>query len=174
LIPDPAVVERVLDGDREAYAVLVERYQRSAHSVALGILCDFQAAEDATQEAFVTAFEKLGTLRKPERFGPWLIRITRHKALDALRQQRTTSPLEDAGDVAADPVDPALGEASARLLAEVQRLPERERQIVMLRHFDGLSVKEIALHLGQAVGTVTKTLSRAHARLRKRLRELEP
>jgi RNA polymerase sigma factor (sigma-70 family) len=174
LIPDAAVVERVLDGDREAYAVLVERYQRSAHAVAIGILRDFQAAEDATQEAFVAAFEKLGDLRKPERFGPWLIRITRRKALDALRQRRVISPPEQGEEVAIDPVDPALGEASARLLAEVQRLPGKERQTVMLRHFDGLGVKEIALHLGQAVGTVTKSLSRAHARLRKRLRELEP
>lgn len=173
-MPDAGVVERVLDGDREAYAVLVERYQRSVHSVALSILGDFQAAEDATQEAFVTAFEKLGNLRKPERFGPWLLRIVRHKSLDVVRRRKATVPLEQVEEVAADTVDPALSEASARLLAEVQRLPERERQVVMLRHFDGHSAKETAMHLGQAVGTVTKTLSRAHARLRKRLQELEP
>jgi RNA polymerase sigma factor (sigma-70 family) len=174
LIPDAAVVKRVLDGDREAYAVLVERYQRSAHSVALGILGDFQAAEDATQDALVSAFEKLGNLRKPERFGPWLVQIVRRKALDSVRRRWATSPLEQAGEVAADPVDPALGESSQRLLAEVLRLPEREKQVVILRHFDGLSVKDIAMHLSQAVGTVTKTLSRAHGRLRGRLRELEP
>ena len=67
---DSRLVEALRDGDQEAYVRLFRRHERSVRAVALAVLCDHDAAQDATQEAFLTAYEKVGSLRKGSSFGP--------------------------------------------------------------------------------------------------------
>jgi len=161
---DGEVIEAVLGGDRKAFAILVRRYERSVRAVAMSVLRDRHLAQDAGQEAFVKAFEKLGSLRRAEAFGPWLLKISRRCALDLVHKQRAQSlPEEDI--LEAKPAG-LLSEEKEHLLAAVVRLRESERQVVMLRHFGGYSVQEVADIAGRSVGTVTKQLSRAHRQLR--------
>ena len=161
---DGEVVNAVLGGDRKAFAILVKRYERSVRVIGMCVLRDRHLAQDAAQEAFVKAYEKLGSLRKAHSFGSWLMKISRRCALDIVAQRRERALPE--GDFVETEPTGLLDDEKARLLAAVMRLRESERQVVMLRYFDGYSVKEVAGITGRSVGTVTKQLSRAHRRLK--------
>jgi RNA polymerase sigma-70 factor, ECF subfamily len=163
---DAQLVERVRRGDLQAYAGLVARYEYAVRGSALGILRNYHAAEDTAQDAFVAAYQKLGGLRNGARFGPWLMRIVKRLALTRARAK----PPPAAFGALAEPADPhrdgRLDDELERLLQLVQRLPEQERVVVVLHHFDARGVQQVADITGRPVGTVTKQLSRAYARLR--------
>ena len=161
---DGEIVNAVLGGDRKAFAILVKRYERSVRAIGMCVLRDRHLAQDAAQDAFVKAYEKLPGLRKVHSFGSWLMKISRRCALDIVAQRRE-SALPEGDFVAAEPVG-LLDDEKERLLAAVMRLRESEKQVVMLRYFDGYSVKEVADIAGRSVGTVTKQLSRAHRHLK--------
>lgn len=166
---DAEFVEAVLGGDRASFAILVQRYERAVLGVALGVLRDHHAAQDVAQDAFTTAFERLGTLRRSGRFAPWVLGIARRKAID-LWHERSNRPQETVPpDRIAARSDGRLNERVEKAFEAIDRLPERQRQVVLFRYCDGLSVREIAEATGSPVGTVTKCLSRALARLRKAL-----
>ncbi len=171
---DAQLVNAALNGHRQAYATLVKRYERAVRATAAAVLRDYHAAQDAAQEAFVTAFEKLPSLRKGSVFGPWVLKIARRQAIRMARQRRTFQPLDLQADPPAARGDGGTGEVSGRLLSAVMRLPKHERVVVMLKYFDGHEVKVIAEMTTRPVGTVTKRLSRARRRLRKWLEESQP
>ncbi len=165
---DAELVIRAKRGDVAAFGALVERYERSVLAVALADLRDFHTAEDVAQAAFLSAYRRLASLRDGTRFGPWLLQIVRREVVDAVRSNRrvvATVPC-----VEGHPVAPALPAhdtgALGDLLALVARLPRRERLLIGLRYFDGKSMSEISQFTGRPVGSVTKQLSCAVARLR--------
>jgi RNA polymerase sigma-70 factor (ECF subfamily) len=161
---DGELIDAVVGGDRKAFAILVKRYERSVRAVTISVLRDRHLAQDAAQEAFVKAFEKLGSLRRAGAFGPWLLKISRRCALDIVQERRGES-LPESDTLEATPAR-LLDEERERLLAAVVRLRRSEKQVVMLRYFGGYNVKEVADIAGRSVGTVTKQLSRAHRQLR--------
>jgi RNA polymerase sigma-70 factor (ECF subfamily) len=167
---DAELVYAVLKGDTGAFANLVRRYEHAVRAVAVDILGEINAADDAAQETFIKAYEKSGSLKKPAAFGPWLLRIARRCALDAARRRRKTEPLQSLENVEAVSGNGRLDEDKQELLSAVVRLPSAERQVVMLRYFDQRSVRQVAEVCGRSVGTVTKQLSRAHRRLRNMLK----
>jgi RNA polymerase sigma-70 factor (ECF subfamily) len=182
MAPDAEIVGAVVRGQRDAFATLVARYERGAWVVARRVLRDDHAAADATQQAFLQAYQRLGNLREPERFGAWLMRIVRREAIREARRRtrRLDRPLEDPdGDPTDVPIAPsgqatALSEDSEVVLAALARLPEHERVAVALRYLDGYSVIEVAEALGRPLNTVTKQLSRAIGRLKRILRGVAP
>ncbi len=162
---DQSLVEAVLRGDRNTFAILVERYLGTVIAVTTEILRDKHAAEDVAQDAFVIAFERLQSLRDGAAFGYWLIRIARRVALRAARHQRRQRVLQVATRDAIAAPNEHLSDRSKELLRLVQRLPEHERVVVMRKYFDGHSVQEISEMTGQPVSTVTKKLTGARRRL---------
>jgi RNA polymerase sigma factor (sigma-70 family) len=170
---DAELVNAVLRGEKELFAVLVKRYERPVRAVALDVLGDYHSATDVSQDAFVRAYERLPGLRKPGSFGPWLMKITRRCALDSLRRRPKETRLETKIAAAIENPNGRLDEDKQRLLAAVVKLPGSEKQVVMLRYFGDNSVNDVADLLGRSVGTVTKQLSRAHRRLRKILERSE-
>ena len=170
---DTELVQAVLDGEKQAFAVLVKRYERPVRAVALDVLGDYHSAADVSQEAFVCAYEKLAGLRKPEAFGAWLMKIAHRCALDSARQKLKEPRLERKADTFVENPDGQLDEEKQRLLAAVVKLPRSEKQVIMLRYLGDNSVKDVADIVGRSVGTVTKQLSRAHKRLRKMLERSE-
>ena len=170
--PDEHFIREVLAGRRDAYAELVRRYEGQVHAAAWAILRDHQAAEDVTQESFLKAYTKLAALRTAGGFGPWLLAIVRRTATDRVRGQRHLVLVPDLPDRPS--LDAATGaeEDAAIVLSAIAQIPDREQQVVLHRYFDGLAVAEIAARLGCPVGTVTKQLSRAVARLRDHLQEI--
>ena len=163
---DAELVNDVLSGDKQAFGVLVKRYERPVRAIALDVLGDYHLAADVSQDAFVTAYENLPELRKPVVFGPWLMKITHRRALDCVRQKRDEAPLESVVPATIHNPDGQLDEEKQWLLAAVVKLPQGERQVIMLRYLAGHSVKDVAEIVGRSVGTVTKQLSRAHKHLR--------
>jgi RNA polymerase sigma-70 factor (ECF subfamily) len=158
-------------GDRLAFASLVQRYERVVISTAWSVTNDFHAAQDVAQESFLIAFRQLGSLRSPDGFGPWLLRIAKR---EALRRSRTRSPV-GASTVAVEAVgpsgEPAWHDEQEDLIQAIGRLPEHEREVVVFHYLDGRPAVEVAELTGRPVGTVTKQLSRAVARLREWLQE---
>lgn len=170
---DAEVIRAVLEGDREAFGDLVARYQRTVWAVCWGILGDAHLAQDAAQDVFLAAFRQLGSLRSRDAFGPWLLVIARRQA-NRMRRRRKAAPLLQVGlETLAPQAEPSVpaDERWSSLMTALQRLPEQERVIIMLRFFDGHEVGAIARMTARPVGTVTKQLSRSYERLRGELRK---
>lgn len=186
---DRAIVDAVLAGDREAYRRLVEREGPGLVRACHRILGDLAEAEDAAQEAFVTAFRSLASWRGDGPFGAWLTRIGVRIALRHVSRRRTVTwrdpsrvatreGVQDPADRAADRAalsaapltDPAIlslrAERATEIRTAVANLPEPYREVVALRFFGEASLDEIARETGRPLGTVKTHLHRGLARLR--------
>lgn len=163
------LVAAAKNGNSAAFAELVQRFERAAWVAAWRVLREYHATLDATQNAFVEAYCKLSQLRAPSQFGVWLMRIAHREAIRIGRRPFPSASLEAAGQ-AAMPVVADQSLDSDALMTAVGSLPEHERLVVVMRYFNGHSVEEVARLTGRPVGTVTKQLSRAFARLKMLLR----
>lgn len=170
---DAELVRDVINGEKQAFAVLVKRYERPIRAIALDVLGDRHLAADVSQEAFVKAYEHLAELRRPQAFGPWLMKIAQRSALDSLRLRPKETRLETKVVTVIEGPNGQLDEDKQRLLAAVGKLPKSEKRVIMLRYLGDNSVKDVADIVGRSVGTVTKQLSRAHKHLRKMLERSE-
>ncbi|HUE75411.1 MAG TPA: sigma-70 family RNA polymerase sigma factor [Chloroflexota bacterium] len=169
LAKDDFLIECLGRGDEEALRSLYERYGRVTYSLALRILREPSAAEEVVQEVFLKLW------RRPDHFVPerglfisWLMSVTHHRAIDELRQRRRDiQGLDDSSaDLLAeleDDSDPQelawLSERRVAILSALRSLPAGQRQAIELAYFGGLSQREIAEHLHEALGTV-KTRTR--------------
>jgi RNA polymerase sigma-70 factor (ECF subfamily) len=167
---DGAVVARCLRGDTAAFALLVERYERVLFSVALRMLGDAEDARDATQDAFVKVYQRLGDYNAEYRFFSWIYRILTNECLNALRARRPHEP-----DV---PETPTTSGALEALELEERRqavqnaiagLPPDYRDVLILRHFAELSYEEVADTLAIPLKTVKSRLYTARQQLGHRL-----
>ncbi len=164
---DSELIRLASEGHREAYGELAKRYERLALVVAIGILSDCHLAEDAVQEAFISAYRRLDSLRDRSKFGPWLTQITRREAIRlARRQKNSESVIGSQGPVDEQSPDAALN-GHEMAISWINRLPAKERVVFSLYHLDGRAAREIAELTGRPIGTVTKQLSRAMKRLRR-------
>ena len=168
---DGGLVRAVLAGDPDAFALL---YQGHARAVAVAIrdnVHDPESVADVVQDVFVKALERLATLREPERFGPWLLSIARHAAVDH-RRARTRGPVlveQEVDAASAGPGPDVLAELAE--LAElvntcVAGLPARDATALTLVTQLGLGPADIAGPLGVTPGTAKVILHRARNRLR--------
>lgn len=169
---DVVLVKAVLKGDRDAFCELVKRHERSVRAVCMSVLQDEHSARDAAQDAFIKAYEKLSKLKDAESFGGWLIMIARTSALDTLKRKTKNRHVELSEHLQAQTAENSIEGDKQELLKAIVRLPNPQRQVVMLRYFGGHSVKEVADISERSVGTVTKQLSRAHKHLKRIMREL--
>jgi RNA polymerase sigma-70 factor (ECF subfamily) len=171
---DAVLVERSRNGDQDAYAELVTRYQAIAARTAYVITGTAADAEDVAQDAFVKAYYALDRFRAGAPFRPWLLRIVANEAINRRKAagRRPTvglSVVEDraSGDTALSPEASALaGERREVVLEALRRMREEDRVVIAYRYFFDLSEVEMADALGVARGTVKSRLSRAITRLR--------
>ena len=160
---DGELIQRTADGDRSAFEDLYRRYARAVFGLALRRLGDRGWAEDAVQETFASIWRSAGSYR-PERGAgaPWLFAVARNAIVDRGRA-RGESPADapDEPDLEPGPPDRAeQGWVSWRVHRALEELPEREREVVSLAYWSGLSQSEVADFLGIPLGTV-KTRTRA-------------
>ena len=158
---DAEAVALVLAGDRSGAAYLIERYQMDVYSASLRILANPADAEDVTQDTFLAAFERMSTYRPDQALSPWLRAIARHRAIDLVRR-RARAP-EPELPVAAESVENiALDQIEAeRVRAALNRLPSRDRALLVLRYWEDQSVQSVARSMGMTEGATRVALLRA-------------
>jgi len=163
---DHELVERCLQGDLEAFAPLVVRYQGPLFNVALRMVRNPEDARDITQTAFVKAYEKLGSFDPRFRFFSWIYRIVINECLNFVSRRRRERPLDERLASADDPYREAEArELATRVREALVTLSEDYRQVVILRHFLGLSYAEMSAALLIPEKTVRSRLHTARQRL---------
>jgi RNA polymerase sigma-70 factor (ECF subfamily) len=173
---DNVWVAQCLRGDASAFEPIVRRYQRVLFSVAHRILGNYDDALDATQNAFVRAYEGLDGYDPNRRFFSWIYRIAVNECLNLRRARRATEPVSEQLEAhqAEGPLEYAESvERSASIEKALMQLSEDHRLVVVLRHFADLSYSEMSDALGVPEKTVKSRLFEARHRLGELLR-LEP
>jgi RNA polymerase sigma-70 factor (ECF subfamily) len=178
---DLELIERTLGGDSNAFGALVERFQRAIYRVAFSIVRDESEADVVTQDTFVQAYTHLRKFQRRSEFGTWLTRIAINRSRDSLRRKRFISLFVTTDDGEERPVlepvderaDPERSVMVSQLRTAIERaerkLSPQQKVMFRLRHYDGMSVDEIAAHLGLRGGTVRAQLFRAAQKIRAEL-----
>ena len=178
---DAELIQAVLAGDREAYGILVERYQDRLFNTLVRVLGSRDDAQDVVQDAFVQAFVKLETFRAASRFYTWLYRIAMNLALSHRRRRRPVASIEAVKEGAGEePVDQERGpedrlmdrERVAAVQSALVGLGDEHRQILVLREMEGCSYETIAEILQLPIGTVRSRLFRARLVLKEQLKNI--
>ncbi|MDA8084441.1 MAG: sigma-70 family RNA polymerase sigma factor [Nitrospiraceae bacterium] len=168
------IIEQCRKGNAEVYAVLVERYQEMIYNVAYRMLGDADSARDIAQESFISAYGALADFRNDSKFSTWLCSIAMNKCRDHLRVHRNMLPLDEIEEPAAargsDP-EAALSDkqSSRELQAALSALPEDYRQVIILKHIEGLDYREMEALLGVSVNALKVKTYRARECLKKYL-----
>jgi RNA polymerase sigma-70 factor (ECF subfamily) len=186
---ETALIQQAKEGDVNAYNRLVLHYQQLVYNVTYRIMGEPQSAEDATQEAFISAYKSLNKFRGGN-FKAWLLRIATNACYDELRRrkrrpQSSLDELTEENESFAFMRDPAEGPEAhqqkmdlARAIEDcLQTLPEDQRVTAVLCDVEGYDYNEIAAITSVSLGTVKSRVSRARAKLRdclQRVQELLP
>ena len=164
---DEELVRRFQGGDIGAFDVLVGRYQHRIYRMAAVWLFDEEHSSDVTQEVFLRAFKGLRSFRFRSAPFTWLYRTTKNVCREQNRRRTTTTLDFDPVDTLADPESEVSQQHAAREVRKmVASLPKRQREVVVLRLFEDLSVRETAAAMACREGTVKALLHKAKSRLR--------
>jgi RNA polymerase sigma-70 factor (ECF subfamily) len=169
-VPDGELelIQRSLNGDLEAWGEIVSRYKEAAFGIAVAILRNRADAEDAVQDAFVRAYERLDRYDLSRKFSTWLFTVTANVAKNALRKRRRDPLPKEVW--AEDPARMVWQEEMEQSVREaVWGLPESYRAPLVLRYWHDLPLEEIGDVLGLRLGTVKTRLHRARALVRAEL-----
>ncbi|MFE9680460.1 RNA polymerase sigma factor [Streptomyces sp. NPDC006285] len=164
---DALLTVRAAEGDEDAFAVLVQRHAPSLIRLATRLLGSRTEAEDAVQDAFISAWRRLPEFHNRSSFGTWMYRISTNRCLNVLRSRRPVAPLEAAGDVpapeyAASPARIAEARGAVRALREaLDLLSAEQRACWVLRELDGQSYEFIADAVGISQEAVRARVFRA-------------
>jgi RNA polymerase sigma-70 factor (ECF subfamily) len=166
-------------GSPRAFQCLVERHMKQTYNIAFGFVGDHDAAEDITQEVFVKVHRTLSSFRGESEFSTWLYRITTNLSINHMRRHRKirerTVEMNDALVTHAPSDDYHAESADQRAYVErvLHELPTLQRAVVILRHLDGLSTRQVSTILHCSEGTVKTHLFRGLKKMRNRLSFLQ-
>jgi RNA polymerase sigma-70 factor (ECF subfamily) len=182
---DRELIKQAQGGDKQAFRRLVERHQRRAYSIALGLVRDENDARELVQEAFLRVYRGLATFEGGSSFFTWLYRIVTNLAIDLMRKPgrrdaelSDNQPAEDEGAElsfvsridGADPIDVLRRrEIAARIQAALDALPPYHRGVILMREVEGMSYEEMAQAMGVSKGTIMSRLFHARQKLQRAL-----
>ena len=176
---DAELIQRVLQGDQDAFSPLVTKYQKGVHALAWRKIGDFHIAQEITQDAFFKAYQQLGTLKNYNLFSGWLYVIAARLCSDWFRKNpppEQSLEVTDMSEVSQVSYSQYVAEKQATEAAEtrrevvkklLQKLPESERTVITLHYLGEMTIKAISEFLGVSPNTVKSRLSRARNRLKK-------
>ena len=176
---DAELIRLTLDGDETAFTELVNRYKKAVHALVWRKIEDFHIAEELTQDVFLKAYQKLGSLKKPQSFASWLYVSASRRCIAWQRKKRLpTIPFDETKSAQHQETaySQYVVEEKQRISEETQRdvvkqllakLPESERTVITLHYFSDMSSFEIGTFLGVSANTVRSRLRRAQKRLQK-------
>ena len=176
---DVELIQRILQGDQDAFAVLVNKYQKGIHALAWRKIGDFHIAQEITQDTFLKAYQNLGDLKSYNSFGGWLYVIAARLCYDW--RQKNAMPMESMDNIDASEVDHV---SYSRYVADkqateadetrrevvkklLQKLPESERTVITLFYLGEMTINAISEFLGVSPNTIKSRLNRARNRLKK-------
>ena len=176
---DVELIQRILQGDQDAFAVLVNKYQKGIHALAWRKIGDFHIAQEITQDTFLKAYQNLGDLKSYNSFGGWLYVIAARLCYDW--RQKNAMPMESMDNIDASEVDHV---SYSRYIADkqateadetrrevvkklLQKLPESERTVITLFYLGEMTINAISEFLGVSPNTIKSRLNRARNRLKK-------
>jgi RNA polymerase sigma-70 factor (ECF subfamily) len=184
VVPDAVAVKRTLAGDRDAYRVLVERHSQNVYRLAYRMAGNSHDAEEIVQEAFLRGYQKLKQFAGQSNFGTWVYRIAANYAIDRIRQRKVeesrrelpsrtsedgqeTDPLSMVKDSAPSPERLAgSSQLALRMQQALEELTPAERTAIVMRHWDGCGIEEIASVLKSSTTAAKNTVFRAVQKLR--------
>lgn len=165
---ESTLIRKSRRGDERAFEALVSHYRDRVHFTVYRILQDTEEARDATQETFIKVWKSLPKIRTDLTFSTWIYRVAVNTALDKLRQRKhfLTDELDEVDLKVAqldrgrpNPRELARGEEFRRAVDRaLDALPPKQKAVFVLRHFEGLKLREIALVLDMPLGTIKATL----------------
>lgn len=177
-VSEKKIIEKVLGGDANAFEELVLKYEKTVYNLALRMVGDRDDAFDMTQEAFIKAYGSLSSFRGDSKFSVWIYRITTNVCLDFLRSKSRKQQVSltvsdddedaqlDIPDPKADPEQQLIKKISMQSVEEgLKTLPDKQRQILVIRELCGMSYAEIGKALSLEEGTVKSRIFRARKRL---------
>jgi RNA polymerase sigma-70 factor, ECF subfamily len=171
-VEDRDLILRARRGDVDAYNLLVSRWEKRVYNYLLQVLRNREDALDLCQETFLKAYRALGRLEEVDRFPQWIFRIARNEAVSLHRRNRFRADDEDAeaaSDVAAAAVPPGRVELRLAVQAALERLRPDQREVVVLKVYQGFKFHEIAEILDSPVSTIKSRLYTALEALKETL-----
>lgn len=163
------LVKKAMRGNPKAFGTLIQQEQEYLYRMAFLYVRNEADALDVVQESILKAYKGLRSLREPEYFRTWLTKITINTAQDLLRKRSAAVPWEETEDL---PAPQSLApEEQMDLHRAIAQLPEKYRDVVKLKYFDGCTIREISSATGMPQGTVSVYLRRAIQELRTLLKE---
>ena len=175
------LIKKIQDGDKELFAVLVDAYKERALRTAWFFTQNWEDAKDVSQKAFIKAYRHLRSFKGSSTFYTWFYRILSNTAKDFLRsrwwhnlrehprrtQDGTEDPLDQVSDKKRTTTEIVMNQELFQHIGHfIGELPAGQKDVVILRYNDELSLEEIALALGKSIGTVKSQLFQAHQRLK--------
>ncbi len=176
---DAELIQRTLAGDNNAFSELVEKYRKQVHALAWRKIGDFHTAEDITQDTFLKAYQRLNTLKEPQRFAGWLYVIATRQCLAWFRKKQLwhqTLENIDTPVTNKDAYSRHVVEEQAKTANEAQQevvkklletLKESDRTVITLHYFNEMTCEQISEFLGVSANTIKSRLRRARNRLKK-------
>lgn len=171
--PDQLTIDKVMQGDNQAFAALIERYQHMVFTLALKIVKNREDAEEVAQDVFINAFRALRNYKGDAKFSTWLYKIAYYKSLDYVKRNKSqpeTLSIDISGIYNIGALDEALEsmEASDRksiIRKAMDQLPAADSVLITLYYFESLSLEEISVIMGISANTAKVRLFRGRKRL---------
>ena len=165
---DASIVKACLAGDKAAFGALVEKYEKRLFNTALRVVGDVEDAMDATQSAFVKMYEKLGTFNSEYRFFSWAYRTILNESLNIVKRRKPLEQLNDSIEVESKNPEEQYREAetSRQMDEALMELDTQERTVIVLKHFQHLSYREMSEIIGIPEKTIKSRLFTARRRLK--------
>lgn len=172
------LIQKILDGEKEAFSILVQKYQKRIHALAWRKIGDYHIAEEITQDTFLKVYKKLPTLKNPKQFDGWIYVIANRLCINWI--QRNKTPVQSIEDTSVEEMEKSFYnhyeseqrkiEATAhnRTIVKklLEKLPESERTVLTLYYLGEMTAQEISKFLGVSVNTIKSRLRRARNRLK--------
>ncbi len=168
-LSDEEIIERVLNGEKDLYEIIVRRYNQRLFRICRSFMKDSDEIDDIMQEAYVRAYEHLHAFEKRSKFSTWLTRILINEAIGASRKKGKFTPLDDAAQLShsSNPAHEVMNRELKHILeSAIESLPEKYRSVYVMREMEGMSTAETGDCLNISQVNVKVRLNRAKEMLR--------
>ncbi len=177
---DNVLIDQFLDGDENAFKILIDKYKRKIYLTAYRLLGNHEDANDITQEVIIKTYKELKNFRRESSIYTWLYRITTNLSLNELKKKKIRKyfdfdEIEDwlfKDEKQSPELSYRENELSNRIQEAINKLPEKQRVVFTLRYYDGLSYDEISEILGTSIGALKANYFHAINKLQKELKDV--